>query len=88
MLLADNYDIRLTLDLNTHVDAAVGIFCPSVYNATKPKIAPQHVGKFSTLITICGLVDIVVEQHSHRPFPATYNRGKRRIDYIVVSLSL
>ncbi len=49
---------------------------------------PHHDGTLSTLIKTCGLVDILGEQHTDRPFPPTYSRGKKRLDYILVSGSI
>jgi hypothetical protein len=40
------------------------------------------------LMKSCDLTDILGEQHTHRPFPATYARGKKRLDYILVSSSI
>jgi hypothetical protein len=34
----------------------------------------------------CGLVDILGEQHTDRPFPPTYSRGKKRLDYNILVL--
>jgi hypothetical protein len=36
----------------------------------------------------CGLVDILGMHHPDRPFPSTYSRGKKRLDYILVSSSI
>jgi hypothetical protein len=47
-----------------------------------------HDGPLRTLAASCGLVDVLAEQHSSRPFPPTYIRGMKQIDYILVSASL
>jgi hypothetical protein len=48
----------------------------------------SHDGSLRTLAVSCGLIDILAFQHSSRPFPPTYIRGKKRIDYMLISASL
>lgn len=47
-----------------------------------------HDGSLQSLALSCGLIDILSIHHSERPFPPTYLRGKKRIDYMLISASL
>ncbi len=45
----------------------------------------HHYGKLSPLIATCGFQDPLARQHASQPFSASDNRGRDRIDYILVS---
>ena len=47
-----------------------------------------HNGTFDTLIRSTGLFDVLGHHHPSPHYPATYNRGWKRIDLILVSASL
>ncbi|MFN9979690.1 MAG: hypothetical protein ACK53Y_07245, partial [bacterium] len=47
-----------------------------------------HDGTLSTLVCTCGLIDLLTLQHPDPLPPATYIRGKERIDFIFVSAAL
>jgi hypothetical protein len=48
-------------------------------------MSKTHDGKLATLVASCGLKDPLALQHQDRPFPASYFRGKNRIDFIFVT---
>jgi len=45
----------------------------------------MHNRSLANLITTCRLVDPLAKQHKSWPFPATYNRGRSWLDYLLVS---
>lgn len=48
----------------------------------------SHDGSLASLALACGLIDILGVNHSSHPFPSTYIRGKKRLDYHSISLIL
>jgi hypothetical protein len=55
---------------------------------TTPVLHKTHDGHLETLVRSVGLVDIFRHHHPSSTYPATYNRGRKRIDLILVSASL
>jgi len=63
-------------------------YTPLQYQLNKP-IQPQgHDGSLSTLCKTCGLVDPLTIFHPDNLPPPTYSRGKKRIDFILISAYL
>jgi hypothetical protein len=87
-LVSKGHAIILSLDNNDDISLTQGNYHPLVYDPSVHTISPNHDGSLSTLMKSCDLTDILGEQHTHRPFPATYARGKKRLDYILVSSSI
>ncbi len=87
-LIRQNHDIILTLDNNEDIASEQGTIHPIQFSGSQHPICPNHDGSLSTLIKTCGLVDILGTQHLERPIPPTYSRGKKRLDYILVSGSI
>jgi hypothetical protein len=56
--------------------------------SSEPIIHKTHDGQLETLICSTGLVDILAHHHPSKVYPATYNRGRKRIDLILASASL
>jgi hypothetical protein len=61
---------------------------PLSYQPETPTKDSTHNGSLRTLAITCGLIDILAIQHSAHPFPALYIRGRKRIDYMLISASL
>jgi hypothetical protein len=78
----------LALDNNEELTKESGTFLPLKYSPSHHTTNRQHDGSLATLIKTCNLIVIATVQHLHLPPPATYNRGKQRLDYILVSNSI
>lgn len=78
----------MCLDSNEDISQKQGKFIPLSFHPTTPTTCKHHDGSLATLASSCGLIDPLSLQHSQRPFPPTYNRGKSRLDYILVSANL
>mmetsp|Transcript_23721 Transcript_23721/g.33981 ORF Transcript_23721/g.33981 Transcript_23721/m.33981 type:complete len:478 (-) Transcript_23721:192-1625(-) len=78
-------EVIFYLDGNEDITHRIGKWCevPS-YVQGKHDSAPEHDGSLATLVTTCGLVDVLKEQHSST-IPPTYVRGKKRLDYVFVT---
>jgi hypothetical protein len=87
-LQSRGHKIILCLDNNEDIFSSVGAVHPLEYNPNYITINSAHDGSLRTLSVTCGLVDVLADQHSSRPLPATYIRGKKCIDYILVSASI
>ena len=87
-LINKGHSIILSLDNNEDLSSESGHFHPLTYNPSSHTISSQHDGTLSSLIKSCGLLDILGEHHPQRPFPSTYSRGKKRLDYILVSSAI
>ncbi len=85
---SQGHDIILALDNNKDIETHQGTIHPLLYDSGTHIHSPHHNGSLSTLMKSCELVDILGTQHSARPFPATYSRGKKRLDYILISQSI
>jgi len=80
--------IILCLDSNEDITETAPAFIPLTYSEGTHALHPAHNDSLATLVTTCGLVDPLAHQHMLRPFPPTYNRGRSRLDYILVSASI
>jgi hypothetical protein len=87
-LISKNHEIILSLDNNEDITLHEGTRTPIISDSSKPVLSTTHDGSLTSLAQTCGLLDILGKQHSERPFPATYSRGKKRLDYILVSSSI
>jgi hypothetical protein len=87
-LQAQGHLIILNIDNNKDFYAAGGNYHPLPYQPSVHVTDKTHDGNLRTLAASCGLIDILALQHSSRPFPPTYIRGKKRIDYILISANL
>ncbi len=85
-LIQNNHDVILALDANEPYNPDIPSTAkPLQYTQGNHTLDKGHDGKLSTLIATCGLCDPLARQHPDRPFPASYFRGKNRIDYILVT---
>jgi hypothetical protein len=85
-LIQTDHEIILSLDANEPYNPdAPGTVTSLQYQQDKLTISKTHDGKLSTLIASCGLKDPLACHHPERPFPASYFRGKNRIDYILIT---
>ena len=81
-------EVILYLDGNEDISQVIGQWCEVPgYQLGVHESAPEHKGSLATLVTTCGLVDVLKEQHSQN-IPPTYIRGKKRLDYVFVSSSV
>jgi hypothetical protein len=87
-LQSQGHKIILNLDNNDDFYATEGFVHPLHYQTGVHVTDKSHDGSLRTLAVSCGLIDILALQHSSRPFPPTYIRGKTRIDYMLISASL
>jgi hypothetical protein len=86
---AEGMQIILSLDNNEELLPNAGqLVQPSAASLVSPTVNASHDGTLETLIRSTGLVDVLRHQHPSKSYPPTYNRGKKRIDYILVSTSL
>ncbi len=83
----DGTHIILCLDNNEELLPNEGQLV-SLPVSTTPVVHKTHDGRMETLVRSVGLVDALRHQHPSATYPATYNRGKKRIDLILVSVSL
>ena len=87
-LQSQGHQLILNLDNNDDLYISEGSIHPLPYNPDSPVSDKSHNGSPQTLALTCGLIDILAIQHSKQPFPPMYNRGKKRIDYILISATL
>ena len=80
--------IILRLDNNEELKPSSGQVIKTTSDPPTPTINSHHNGTLDTLIRSTGLIDVLSHQHPASHYPATYNRGKKRIDLILVSISL
>jgi hypothetical protein len=85
-LITEGHHIILSMDSNESL-TSTGNFTPLTYNPDIVTSCPHHDGKLSTLAKTCGLVDILQTHHTGEA-PPTYNRGKKRLDYILISANI
>jgi len=85
---ADGTQIILGLDNNDELIPSSGQVTPLQYIPNVPTVQTQHNGTLDTLLRSTGLVDILSHHHPSPQYPATYNRGRKRIDLLLVSASL
>lgn len=83
----EGYFVILSTDGNTNLSTAKKGFCP-VESSTLHAFSKDHDGSLLTLANTCGSVDILQLQHKQTSFPATYIRGRNRIDGIFVSYQI
>jgi len=84
----DGAQVILSLDNNDELNPASGQVVKLSFNPIVPTTSTQHNGTLDTLIRSTGLVDVLGHHHPSPHYPATYNRGRKRIDLILVSASL
>jgi len=68
-----NHKIILSLDNNDDLYSSEGSIHFLPFDPDNITTGPQHDGSLRTLAASCGLVDILAEQHSSRPFPPTFD---------------
>jgi len=83
----DGYGIIFNIDANEELTEH-GQFSPLHFQLETPILMNGHDGTLSTLYRTCGLVDPLTIFHPDQPPPATYSRGQKRIDFILVSTYL
>jgi len=83
----DGTQIILCLDNNEELLQNEGQLVP-LPPSPLPVLHKTHDGRLETLACSVGLVDVLQHQHPLSGYPATYNRGRKRIDLILVSASL
>ncbi len=83
-LVKEGHLLILFMDSNEDLDIYKGNFCPLPYNPGAVTRCEQHDGSMSTLLKTCGLIDVLQTRNSDKA-PATYNRGKKWLNYIFVS---
>jgi hypothetical protein len=83
----DGTHIILCLDNNEELLPNEGQLV-SLPVSTTPAVHKTHDGRMETLVRSVGLADALRHQHPSATYPATYNRGKKRIDLILVSVSV
>mmetsp|Transcript_22670 Transcript_22670/g.32458 ORF Transcript_22670/g.32458 Transcript_22670/m.32458 type:complete len:1353 (-) Transcript_22670:2923-6981(-) len=81
---SEGWDIILLTDGNENLSKP-GSWCPMPIQDTPHVFCKEHDGSLCTLIKTCGLVDILAMHHPSSQYPATYARGRNRIDGIFVS---
>jgi hypothetical protein len=74
-LQSQGHKIILNLDNNEDLYASNGSVHPLEYNSDYTTTHSAHDGSLHTLVITCGLVDVLADQHSSRPFPSTYRRN-------------
>jgi len=82
------HHIILCLDNNEDLYSTEGNIQPIPYNPNSHSHSKLHNGSLLSLVNTCGLVEILAIQHSSCPFPPIYIRGKKRLDYILISATL
>lgn len=80
----EGYFIILSTDSNENLSASKSSYCPVECNSERV-YSKNHDGSVLTLAKTCGLIDILRQQHTHDSYPATYIRGRNRIDGIFIS---
>jgi hypothetical protein len=84
----DGTQIVLCLENNEELLPNQGHLINIGSSSTKPIIHQSHDGHLETLAHSVGLIDILRYHHPSTAYPATYNRGRKRIDLILISASL
>jgi hypothetical protein len=87
-LQEEGHLIILNLDNNEDFYLAEGSVHHLYYNANCLTSCKSHDWSLRSLAITCGLIDVLSIHHSERPFPPTYNRGTKRINYMFISASL
>ena len=83
----EGYLVILSMDGNETLSATKKGYCP-IQGDGNHAFSKEHDGSVLTLVNTCGLVDVLKMQHKQATYPATYIRGKHRIDGIFISYSL
>ncbi len=83
---ADGTQIILCLDNNEELLESEGQIVSLPFSSL-PAQHKTHDGRLETLARSAGLVDVLRNHHPSPVYPATYNRGRKRIDLIIVSAS-
>jgi hypothetical protein len=83
----DGTQIVLCLDNNEEISPNQGQLI-NMGSSTKPIIHQSHDGRLETLACSVGLIYIISYLHPSTTYPATYIRGRKRIDLILISASL
>ena len=80
--------IILGMDNNDELHSSSGHVVSVQHTSTVPSFNPSHNGILDTLLRSTGLVNVLAHHQPASQYPATYNRGRKRIDLILVSASL
>lgn len=86
-LIRNGHQIILSIDSNKEINPTSGKYINLPYKLDTITATSNHDELLSTLLNTCGLVDILTSHHSGKA-PATYNRGTKRLDYILISKPL
>jgi exonuclease III len=81
-------EIILSIDSNEEFKPSAGTITPLSYQEDTHISHPTHDGTITTLCKSCSLIDPFTILPTHSSPPPTYIRGKSRLDYIFISLSL
>jgi hypothetical protein len=87
-VLLDGTLLVLSIDNNEELRPNVGYICPLSHNPARPTRCSTHDGSLESLLLSTGLTDVLAYHHHSQQYPATYNRGKKRLDHIFVSIPL
>ena len=87
-LIAMGIEVILYLDGNEDLENTIGKWCElAAYEEGKHACSKEHDSSLKTLATTLGLLDVLAEQHKET-MPATYARGRKRLDYVFVTPNL
>ncbi len=84
---AQGTQIILRLDNNEELLSNKGQLI-TLQPSNTPVNHATHDGTLETLARSIGLIDVLRHHHPSLTYPPTYNRGKKRIDLILASISL
>ena len=83
--IAKGVEVIFYLDGNEELKNVRGKWCElPPYESGQHVTSTEHDGSLATLVTTLGLLDVIKEQHKE-DIPATYARGRKRLDYVFVT---